>query len=235
MDPWHYKPATDTGLSTVERWRSERREPGLISTLAHTASNLALRTYFRLYHRLHIQGVEHIPTSTPFVMVANHASHLDALVIAACLPRRVTGSVFPIAAGDVFFETTVVSAFAATLINALPMWRKRVGRHALDDLKARLHSGDCGFILFPEGARTRDGLPLKWKAGIGMMVAGTSIPVVPCRIDGCLQALHPDAKLPSPTRICVTITAPMLFAHQPDSREGWDAIADALRVRVVGS
>jgi 1-acyl-sn-glycerol-3-phosphate acyltransferase len=119
-------------------------------------------------------------------------------------------------------------------INALPMWRKNVGRHALDDLKARLHAGECGYILFPEGARSRDGSALKWKAGIGMMVAGTDIPVIPCRLDGAFDALRPETSIPRPVKIRVEVFPEMRFAHEPNSREGWDRIAAALKARVVG-
>ena len=234
MEPWKYKSATDIDLDQVARLKSERREPGLVSTLSHVAWLAFLRAYFGVYHRMRVTGREHLPTKPPFVLIANHASHLDALVLAACLSRRVGGCVHPIAAGDVFFDTPLVSAFAAMMINALPMWRKKVGRHALDDLKARLHAGECGYILFPEGARTRDGGALKWKAGIGMMVAGTQIPVIPCRIDGAFDALRPETSLPRPVKIRVEVFPAMRFDAEPNAREGWDRIAMALKERVVG-
>ncbi len=221
-------------MDTVARLRGERGEQGLVSTLSHVAWLGMLRAYFGVYHRMHVTGREHLPTKPPFVLIANHASHLDALILAACLSRRVGGCVHPIAAGDVFFDTPLVSAFAAMMINALPMWRKKVGRHALDDLKSRLHAGECGYILFPEGARTRDGGALKWKAGVGMMVAGTEIPVIPCRIDGAFDALRPETSLPRPVKIRVEVFPAMRFGAEPNAREGWDRIAAALKERVVG-
>lgn len=219
----------------MTRLKSERREAGLVSSLSHAAWTTALRAYFRVYHRMSVTGREHLPSKPPFVLIANHASHLDALILAACLSRGVSGCVHPIAAGDVFFETPLIRAFAAMAINALPMWRKKVGRHALDDLKARLHAGECGYILFPEGARSRDGGALKWKAGIGMMVAGTQIPVIPCRIDGAFDALRPERALPQPVKIRVEVMPAMRFGEEPNTREGWDRISAALRERVVGS
>ncbi len=235
MEPWRYKSATDIDLDPVARLKSERREAGLVSTLSHAMWLAVLRSYFLAYHRMSVRGREHLPAKPPFVMIANHSSHLDALILAACLSRRVGGCVHPIAAGDVFFDTPLVSAFAAMMINALPMWRKKVGRHGLDDLKSRLHAGECGYILFPEGARTRDGGALKWKAGIGMMVAGTQIPVIPCRIDGAFDALRPETKVPRPIRIRVEVLPAMRFPEEPNTREGWDRIAAALKERVVGA
>lgn len=229
---WTYAPASDHGLPPLKRLRSERREPGLLSSAAHGVGLGVLRTYLKVYHRFNIEGAENLPDRTPFVMCANHGSHLDALVLAAALPRAVRHCTFPIAAGDVFFEVPAIAAFSAAFINALPMWRKKVGRHALDDLKARLHAGDCGYILFPEGARTRDGSPLPFKPGIGMMVAATPIPVVPCRLLGCFEALHASSALPRPTRITLRVGKPLLFSDVPQDRAGWEAVAGRIREAV---
>ena len=87
----------------------------------------AIRSYLRIFHRLHVEGIENIPKEPPFVIVANHSSHLDALILASRLSWRLRDDVYPIAAGDTFFETPVAAAFAAIALNALPMWRKRGG------------------------------------------------------------------------------------------------------------
>lgn len=234
MDDWNYKPATDTGLPPMQRLRSEVREPGLLSHLISTVSWIAMRQGFRFYNRLEVIGVENLPPKPPFVLVGNHASHLDALVLGASVPRELRQVIYPIAAGDVFFESPAGRVFAASTINALPIWRKKVGGKALDDLKKRLHSGECAFILFPEGARTRDGAPLRWKPGIGMMVAGTSIPIIPCRLQGCFESLRPGTKILKPAKMRVTMHKPLTFADVANDREGWEHIVARLRHVVVG-
>lgn len=231
---FQYEPAKDLGMAPVERLKSARREPGLASWMAHHAATASLNAFLSVYHRMSVRGREHLPAEPPFVLVANHASHFDALVLAAALPRRMRGVTFPIAAGDVFFETPPVAAFAAAMVNALPLWRKKVGRHGLDDLKNRLHAGGSVYILFPEGARSRDGQPLQWKPGIGMMVAGTPIPVVPCRLHGCFESFPPGAVIPRPRKIRIHIGAPLVFQDVPDEREGWNAVASRLRDAVLG-
>ncbi len=133
MTDWNYKPAHDHALPPMQRLRSERREPGTISWIAHRVSLRLLRWWMHVYNRLEVVGAENFPRETPFIVVANHSSHIDALVVAAILPDEVLNETFPIAAGDVFFEVPAIAAFAAAIINALPMWRKKVGRHALDD------------------------------------------------------------------------------------------------------
>ncbi|HEX2836931.1 MAG TPA: lysophospholipid acyltransferase family protein [Phycisphaerales bacterium] len=229
MPDWNYKPAEDHALPPLKRLRSERREPGFLSWTAHRVSLRLLRWWMKFYNRLEVVGAQNLPRSTPFVVVGNHASHIDALVIAAILPDEVLNETFPIAAGDVFFEVPAIAAFAASVINALPMWRKKVGRHALDELKARLRSGECGYILFPEGARTRDGEPLPFKPGIGMMVAGSSVPVVPCRIIGAFEAWKPTTIIPRPHKIRIEVRPAQTFANIPDTREGWNAVSESLR------
>ena len=49
------------------------------------------------------------------VLLANHASHLDALILAAPLPLGIRDHVFSLAAGDVFFEKALTAAFATTM------------------------------------------------------------------------------------------------------------------------
>ena len=231
---FEYQPAKDQGLAPIERFQSVRREAGLVSFSAQRIASTALAAYFRTMHRLTVIGREHLPAGTPFVMIANHASHFDALVMAAALPRGLRGATSPVAAGDVFFERTVTSVASAMLLNAVPLWRKRVTRHALDDLRSRLADGRSGLILFPEGARTRDGKELPFKPGLGRLVAGTEVPVVPCHLEGPFRAFPPGTRLPRPVRITVRIGKPIAFADEPNEREGWERVASRCRDAVFG-
>jgi 1-acyl-sn-glycerol-3-phosphate acyltransferase len=237
MDPWTFKPASDIGLSPVERARSLKREAGLYSTMGHLTWQLATKSFFRLYHRLSVAAELPIPAQLPFVMIANHTSHYDALLLAAALPWRLCDRVFPVAAGDVFFNTPAMSLFAATLINALPMWRKNCGSHALTELRKRLVEDPCGLILFPEGTRSRDGKLGPFKAGLGMLTAGTAVPVIPCNLTGAFQAFPPAARVPRPRKILVRIGNPLVFDSVSNNRAGWEEIALITReaVRRLGS
>lgn len=231
---WSYQPARDLGLGEVERFRSVSREPGLVSSTGHALAGLGLSSYFRGYHRMRVEGRSRFPAKPPFVVIANHASHLDALVLAAALPRPVRRTTYPIAAGDVFFETIASSALSGVFLNALPLWRKKVTRHALDDLRERLVAGDCSYILFPEGARSRDGQPLPFKSGIGHLIAGTPVPVVPCHISGAFEAFPPDSRFPRPRTLRVRVGEPIVFEATPNERAGWQEVAETLRVAVEG-
>jgi 1-acyl-sn-glycerol-3-phosphate acyltransferase len=225
MEPWELQPARDTGLTPAERFRSVRRESGLLESLAHHVCFSIVRTYFAIAHRLTITGREKLPAHGPFVLVANHCSHLDALALGAALTPRHRERAFPIAAGDVFFQSTVTSTFSAIMLNALPMWRKNCGPHALADLRRKLQGEKAIFIIFPEGGRSRDGSMKPFKHGLGMLVAETNVPVVPCGLAGAFEALPPDRKLPRPVAIKLVIGDPLEFASTANDRAGWSQIA----------
>ncbi len=226
MEDWRYRPAADAGLAPGESLRSLRREAGLAAWLVQGGWRCLTRTYLRIYHRLEVRGLEHIPVRPPFVLIGNHSSHLDAITLAATLPWRLRSSAFPIAAGDVFFETPAASLFSAMMLNALPMWRKRCGSHAMQELRDRLIGDPAIYVLFPEGTRSRDGKLGPFKPGLGMLVAGANVPVVPCYLHGAFRACPPGKSVPRPIRLTLDIGPVLNFAGEPNQREGWRSIAE---------
>src|SRR5207247_5507981 len=123
------------------------RESGLIESLTHHACFSMLRICFAVAHRLAIKGRERLPAHGPFVLAANHCSHLDALVLGAALTPRHRERAFPIAAGDVFFQSSITSTFSAFMLNALPMCRINCRPHARADLSRTLQAENGDFII----------------------------------------------------------------------------------------
>jgi len=150
-----------------------------------------------------------------------------AIILGGILPLRFVGAVFPIAAGDTFFTKRASSIFATAFMNALPIWRKSCGAHSLEDLRERLLKGTSVYILFPEGTRTRTGAMATFKPGLGRLVAGTSVPIVPCYLNGTFAALPASATMPRWKTICVTIGKPLSFSATTNDRTGWELIATA--------
>ena len=171
-NPFEYRPAGDLGLRRSERLYSVKRECGLAECMFQHVSGFMARLYLRLFHRLHIEGAARLPAAGPFIMVANHSSHLDTLVLARAVSWRIRAHVFPIAAADTFFVRPLSAHSATLFLNALPLWRRQPGRHSLNDLRERLQGDDCIFIIYPEGTRSRDGRMSEFRPGIGMLVAG---------------------------------------------------------------
>lgn len=232
MQEWNLEPARDLGLPLRERMASLRRENGLIESAVHLCWGLAMRGYLRMVHRFEVLGRERLPAEPPFVLVANHSSHLDAPALTAALPWRLEDRTFPLAAGDTFFEALPAAAFAAFFVNALPIWRRDGTTEALLALRDKLLLEQCVYILFPEGTRTRDGHMGRFRPGVGMFVAGTPVPVVPCYLEGAFRALPPHSLTPRLERLRLHVGQAMTFPSVPQERAGWIEIAAALESAV---
>lgn len=230
---WDYRPARDLELGAGEAMRSPLREPGLVSCLATRLWWRGIRLWLRWRYRLRVEGVAHLPRRAPYVLVANHTSHLDTLMLGAAVPGRLRHRLFPLGAGDTFFSTPSKALLSSLFLNALPMWRRNVGRHGLTQMRERLVAGEDVFVLFPEGTRSRDGALGTFKAGIGMLVAGTEVPVHPCHVEGAFEAWPPGASRPGPGRLTLRIGPALTFADLANERAGWNEARDRLRTEVA--
>ena len=74
-------------------------------------------------------------------------------------------------------------------------------------------------IIFPEGTRTTSGEMGRFRSGIGRLVVGTDLPVVPCHLDGGLKAWPKGKGFPRPHKLQLRIGAPMTFGHLDKSSE----------------
>jgi 1-acyl-sn-glycerol-3-phosphate acyltransferase len=206
---------------------AQRRIPSVTWRLA--------ASLFHTAYRLQTQGRHHIPRTGSCVFVANHSSHLDIFVLASQLPQIRRATAVPLAAADFFFRSPVLSSLSRGLLNAVPFRRDAGHRHELSYLRNELMrtGSDWSYLLFPEGTRTRNGCLSEFRSGIGALVAGSTVPVVPCHISGTFFALPADKKLPRPQgRLSVRFGAPRQFPELPNRRSGWDHVAEELRDQV---
>ena len=194
---------------------------------------LLLRGWLRLYHRLEISGVENLPADGSFIMVANHTSHLDTLCLLAALPLQKLHRAFPAAAQDYFFVSAPRLASAAIVVNALPFGRQSHIRHSLELCRQLLANPGNILIIFPEGTRTATGQTGDFKPGIGSLVAGTNLPVVPCHLSGGFEAWPKGKLLPRPHTLRLRIGEPRNFATLPGSREGAEQACTDLQRAVM--
>jgi 1-acyl-sn-glycerol-3-phosphate acyltransferase len=68
-----------------------------------------------------------------------------------------------------------------------------------------------------------------FRPGIGFLVAGTDLPVVPCALTGAFAAMPRSAFWPRPREIRLVIGPPRRFAHLPAGKESAYAIARQLQ------
>ncbi len=230
---WRYEPAADLDQSLAERLRRFPREPDLTVYAVRSAAALLLRGWLRLFHRLRITGRENLPKEGSFVIVCNHTSHLDTLCVLAAMPLPKLHRVFPAAAQDYFFISAPRLAIAAIVVNALPFGRQKHIRQSLELCRSLLANPGNVLVLFPEGTRTSTGALGEFKPGIGSLVAGTDLPVVPCHLRGGFEAWPRGKWFPRPRKLHLRIGKPRSYAALPNDKESAKRISADLREAVA--
>jgi 1-acyl-sn-glycerol-3-phosphate acyltransferase len=139
---------------------------------------------------------------------------------------------FPAAAQDYFFVSVPRLAIAAIVVNALPFGRHGHIRNSLEACRHLLESAGNILILFPEGTRTKTGDIGEFRPGIGLLAAGTEIPVVPCHLGGAFEAWPKGKMFPRPRRLQLKIGAPRNYAGLPPGKESSARVSEDLRSAV---
>ncbi len=181
------------------------------------ATRGAARLFLRLAGMpLEVQGLAHLPAGQ-CVVVANHASYLDGVIMKAALPPR--------------FAYVVKREMAAFPLAGLMLKRigtefvERFDRHkgASDARRVmRTASGGQPLVFFPEGTFSNERGLLKFHAGAFITAARAGCPVVPAVILGSRDILPGTRALPRPGRIVVEFLAPIAASGQnaaPELRE----------------
>ncbi|KAA5541438.1 AMP-binding protein [Roseiconus nitratireducens] len=145
------------------------------------------RIFFRpilmFLYRKRVIGLENLPREGGYLVVSNHVSWIDGILLLWMLPRNirfvVDGSNFGFG-----FAKWLASAFDTILMVANP---KSIAR-ALKTAREGLAAGDVVGI-FPEGTITRTGQLQAFRGGMGKILKGTDVPVVPVYLDGMWGSL----------------------------------------------
>lgn len=228
MKPWVYESAEDLDRGLVERLKQFPREPDMLVYGMRSLAALVLRSWLRTYHRLEVRGRENLPKDKSFVLVANHTSHLDTLSLLAALPLRKLHRAFPAAAADYFFESVPRIWLAAVVVNALPFGRQTHIKQSLILCQHLLENPGNVLIIFPEGTRSATGKIGRFKPGIGALVAGRDVTVLPCYLRGGFKAWPKGRICPRPSKVQLTIGKPRSFATVASTKEAAIAIAAEL-------
>ncbi len=154
------------------------------------AQRVVLGSVVRSQIRLSVEGLEHLDglVDTPFVMVANHCSHLDAPLCVTAFPWRVTRSMATATAQDYFFVQKWRRAMTSLFFNSYPVDRKSASGTGAGLSGALLDEG-LPLLIFPEGTRSRTGEPARFKPGAASLARSRGIPVVPVGIVGAHAAM----------------------------------------------
>ncbi len=132
-------------------------------------------------YRLRQHGLEYVPSEGPAVLVCNHVSFVDALVIAAACRRPVR-----FVMDHAIFKLPILS-FVFRTGRAIPIASRKadpkITEAAFDEVARALADGDL-VCIFPEGQITRTGELNPFRPGVERIVARTPVPVVPMALRG---------------------------------------------------
>lgn len=168
---------------------------------------------------LNIIHRERLPLKGPAVIVANHTSHLDTLVLMSLYPLTTIQRIRPVAAADYFMKNRYMRWFSTHCIDIIPL--DRHGIKAPHELFAKCHEALANheiLILFPEGTRSMtEERDFKLKRGIHLLISKhPEIPVTPLILRGLGKALPKGEALFVPFNCDVIIGEPL--AYNPDAK-----------------
>lgn len=177
-------------------------------------------------YRLRYKGSKNIPDE-PCIIVANHRSALDGLLVTYKLPHLINKNTF-------FFAKkkhwkTKLSMFMARKNNIILMDINKNVRESLQEMCAVLRKGK-NIVIFPEGTRAKNNNLSKFKETFAILSKELNVPVVPVVINGSERAVYHNIRVPLP-RFMAKINVDVLKPIYPSEEQ----TAEKLRDKVVNS
>jgi long-chain acyl-CoA synthetase len=133
-----------------------------------------------LFH-LRISGLEKLPSHGPFIICSNHQSYLDPIVLGSVLPWPIFRDSFAVGTSEIFGKG---------FLRTLARWLRVVVVDPDANLIPAMRAGSYGLrqggvlILYPEGERSIDGDPKRFKKGAAILSIHMQVPIVPVAIEG---------------------------------------------------
>ncbi|WP_344705164.1 1-acyl-sn-glycerol-3-phosphate acyltransferase [Halomonas cibimaris] len=149
--------------------------------MGHRVARYVILALVRLCYRLKVRGHAHIPRRGAALVVCNHVSYVDALVLGGAFPRPLR-----FVMDQPIYDSPWLK-WLFLLVGAIPIESERRDpgalRRALDDISAALANGEV-VMVFPEGRLTTDGEVRAFRRGLETILARDTVPVVPAGLAG---------------------------------------------------
>jgi len=183
----------------------------LLSRLWYALARRSLLLAFSLVYRVRFTGQENIPTSGGVLVVSNHQSHLDPMLVGTGIRRQMN-----FVARRTLFRFGPFGWLIHS-VNAFPIDRDGFGLGGIKESLRRLKRGEM-VLIFPEGTRSADGEIAPFRPGFTALAVRSGAAILPVAVDGAFQAWPRSKKFPGPGRIRVHYGKPIL----PDEIAGRD-------------
>jgi 1-acyl-sn-glycerol-3-phosphate acyltransferase len=178
----------------------EHRKGAAAGTAVYRIGHALARVAVGLLARARVEAASNVPRTGGLLVVANHTSLVDPVLLAALFPRPL---VF-LAKRELFAWAPLRFVFHAA--GVIPIQRGRADRRALDQACGVLAAGGA-VLVFAEGTRSREGALGVAEAGVGLLAARSRAPVLPVALVGT-DAYHHLAGWLSRPRLAVRVGAP---------------------------
>jgi long-chain acyl-CoA synthetase len=191
----------------------------------------------RIFAHIGSEGLNNLEgLEPPVVFASNHQSYMDVPAIMAALPAKWRYRVAPAMRKEFFEEhfrgrsfTNSLNYYLSTwLFNAFPIPQREPG--ALQTLRYMgdlANEGQC-ILIFPEGKMTLTGEIAPFQPGVAMIARKLEAPVIPIRIDGMSNVLHPAMKMAHMARVRIRFGPPVYLATD-DWLAGAREVEEAVR------
>ncbi len=147
-------------------------------------------------------GVELVPRTGPVLLVANHQSFADPMLVGSFLPRECH-----FMARDSLFKKRL-NARIISFVNAFPVNRTAADIGAFKE-SLRILRGGKALVAFPEGTRTLDGRIGQLHPGIFAIAKRANCPIVPTIVEGAFEAWPRERKYPRMLPVWVEYGTPI--------------------------
>ncbi len=181
-----------------------------------------------LLFRPKVVGTENILLKGGVLIVSNHPTYLDPILLAIYAPRP-----FSFVAKRPLFHMPVIRTFL-WLTDCIPVEQDAPDRRALRLSIRKLRDGDA-LVIFPEGTRSDYGKLRPFQLGPAMIAAEAKSPIVPCGLAGVYESWRMDAPIPKPAPVSIVFGKPFMPEILPDAtrRESLLHITERMRSEIV--